>query len=99
VEDDIHIALETENGRFSWTQIFSALAVRGVKSVMIEGGASVLNEVLSQRVADVLIITIAPVFIGKDGVGILPALSTEWLHDVTSVSMGKDIVIAGRIKR
>jgi 2,5-diamino-6-(ribosylamino)-4(3H)-pyrimidinone 5'-phosphate reductase len=99
VEDDLHIALETENGRFSWTQIFSALAIRGVKSVMIEGGASVLNDVLSQRVADVLIITIAPVFIGKDGVGILPALSTEWLHDVNSIAMGRDIVIAGRIKR
>ena len=99
VEKDRCFPLKTQDGKFSWTQILSVLSSGGIKSVMIEGGASVLNDVLSQGVADVIIITIAPVFLGKDGVGILPALKEEWLHDVKSISVGKDIVIAGRVKR
>jgi 2,5-diamino-6-(ribosylamino)-4(3H)-pyrimidinone 5'-phosphate reductase len=98
-EKSFDFPLETWNGKFSWTRILTILFSVGVKSVMIEGGASVLNDVLSQSIADVIIITIAPVFLGKDGVGILPALTEEWLHDVKSISVGKDIVIAGRVKR
>jgi 2,5-diamino-6-(ribosylamino)-4(3H)-pyrimidinone 5'-phosphate reductase len=97
--DDQHIPLETNDGRFSWTDILSTLFHRGVKSVMIEGGASVINDVLSQRIADVIIITIAPVFLGRDGVGIRPALQEEWLHNVHSIPVGKDIVIAGRLRQ
>lgn len=67
---------------------------------MIEGGGKVINDVLSEGVADVIIITIAPVFIGSDGVGVLPELpSPEWLEDIQSISVGGDIVVAGRVKR
>jgi 2,5-diamino-6-(ribosylamino)-4(3H)-pyrimidinone 5'-phosphate reductase len=89
-----------ENGRFSWTEILSTLATRGIKSVMIEGGASVINDVLSQNMADIIIITIAPVFIGRDGVGIAASFQKEeWLCDVQSISVGNDIVLAGRIRK
>jgi 2,5-diamino-6-(ribosylamino)-4(3H)-pyrimidinone 5'-phosphate reductase len=64
---------------------------------MIEGGASVINDVLTKRVADVIIITIAPVFLGRDGVAIAPILQHEWLQHTTSISIGKDMVIAGII--
>ena len=94
---DQYIPLPLHDGRFSWTEILSTLHSRGINSVMIEGGASVINEVLTKRVADVVIITIAPVFLGRDGVGIAPVLQEEWLQHTTSISIGKDIVIAGII--
>ena len=92
-----YIPLPLHDGRFSWTEILSTLHSRGIKSVMIEGGASVINDVLTRRIADVIIITIAPVFLGRDGVGIAPMLHEEWLQNTTSISIGKDIVMAGII--
>ena len=67
--NDRYVPLKMYDGRFSWTEILSTLSIRGIKSVMIEGGASVISDVLSQHLADIIIITIAPVFIGRDGVG------------------------------
>ena len=97
--DGWHIPLKTLNGRFMWPDIMSTLYARGVKSVMIEGGATVINEVLTNRTADVVIITIAPVFIGRDGVGIGPTLQEcDWLHDVRTLSVAHDMIIAGRMK-
>lgn len=95
--DNRHIPLQLHDGRFSWTEILSTLHSRGINSVMIEGGASVINDVLKKRIADVIIITIAPVFLGRDGVAIAPILQQEWLQHTTSISIGKDMVIAGII--
>ncbi len=98
--DDRYVPLKTEDGRFSWKEILSTLSTRGIQSVMIEGGANVISDVLSRKVADVIIITIAPVFIGRDGVGIAASLQEEeWLYDVQSIPIGKDIVFAGRIRK
>jgi 2,5-diamino-6-(ribosylamino)-4(3H)-pyrimidinone 5'-phosphate reductase len=96
--NDRYIPLELENERFPWTNILATLSARKIKSVMIEGGASVINDVLTQKMADIIVITIAPVFLGKDGVGINASLEKEWLHDVHSLSIGRDMVIAGRIQ-
>lgn len=92
-----YIPLPLHHGKFSWTEILSALDQRGIKSVMVEGGASVINDILSLRIADVVIITIAPVFLGHDGVAIAPILQEEWLQNTTIISVGRDIVIAGTI--
>jgi 2,5-diamino-6-(ribosylamino)-4(3H)-pyrimidinone 5'-phosphate reductase len=99
-ENDQYIPLRTHDGRFSWNDILSTLYGRGIKSIMIEGGASVINDVLAQRLADVVIITIAPVFLGHDGVGIGPKLhdnQPQWLKDTQTMFVGQDIVIAGRL--
>ena len=101
-ENERYIPLRTHDGRFSWSDILVTLKDRGIRSVMIEGGASVINSVLAQRIADVVIITIAPVFLGHDGVGIGPKLQRDqvhWLHDTESLSVGQDIVVAGRLQR
>jgi 2,5-diamino-6-(ribosylamino)-4(3H)-pyrimidinone 5'-phosphate reductase len=87
------------DGRFQWDDILSILSARGIKSIMVEGGASVINDVLSKGLADVIIVTIAPVIIGEDGVGILPILEEpEWLVDTAIKAVGKDMVIAGRMR-
>ena len=96
--DDRCVPLKTYDGRFRWEDILSTLSSKGVNSVMIEGGAIVINDILSRRMADVIIIAVSPVIIGRDGVGILPALQNEWLQDVQSIALGKDVVVAGRIR-
>jgi len=99
-ENDQYTPLRTHDGRFSWNDILSTLSSRGISSIMIEGGANVINDVLAHGVADVVIITIAPVFLGHDGVGIGPKLHEDqphWLKDTQTIFVGHDIVIAGRL--
>jgi 2,5-diamino-6-(ribosylamino)-4(3H)-pyrimidinone 5'-phosphate reductase len=96
---DRYIPIRAETGKFRWSDILAALAARGIKSLMIEGGARVISDVLSEGVADVVIITIAPVFLGRDAIAVAPSSDVEWLHDVQSISVAKDVVVAGRIQR
>jgi len=89
-----------DDGKFKWEDILSTLSAKGANLVMIEGGGVVINDVLAQRMADVIIISIAPVFLGRDGVGVLPILrEPDWLEDVRGITVGRDFVVAGRIKR
>jgi len=89
-----------QDGKFKWEDILSTLSAKGINSVMIEGGGIVINDVLAQRMADVIIVSISPVILGWDGVGILPFLQEpEWLKDVRVITIGSDVVVAGKIKR
>lgn len=89
-----------DDGKFKWEDILSTLSSKGVNLVMIEGGGVVINDLVAQRMADVIIVSISPVFLGRDGVGILPVLQEpEWLEDVQGIAVGRDVVVAGRIKR
>ncbi|MCJ1410266.1 2,5-diamino-6-(ribosylamino)-4(3H)-pyrimidinone 5'-phosphate reductase [Ptychographa xylographoides] len=57
--------------RLSWEAIFRALAAEGISSVMVEGGATVVNELLLPRYRHLLssvAITVAPTYLGA-GVG------------------------------
>jgi riboflavin biosynthesis pyrimidine reductase len=50
--------------------ILSALRREGIKSLMVEGGARVINSFLAYpTLVRRIIVTVAPVFVGKDGVG------------------------------
>ena len=94
-----YVPVKDYDRKFKWEDILSTLAAQGVNRVMIEGGGSVINDVLSHRVADVIVISISPVFLGKDGVGVLPVLNEpEWLEDVHSIQVENDWIVVGRMK-
>ncbi|CAF9924539.1 MAG: hypothetical protein GOMPHAMPRED_003668 [Gomphillus americanus] len=96
--------------RFSWEDIFQLLAQENIKSVMIEGGAAVINDLLHKQnrtLIDAVIITLAPMFLGGGGVAvglprcmnpetgrIVPALR---FADVKWLPMDEDVVMCGRI--
>lgn len=65
--------LFVENTR-DWKQISDALQAKGITSVMVEGGAQVLDTVLPTN-PDSLIVTIAPKFLGPHGVQVSPHLA------------------------
>jgi 2,5-diamino-6-(ribosylamino)-4(3H)-pyrimidinone 5'-phosphate reductase len=96
-----------EDGSMSWKEILHVLAREGIKSVMIEGGGAVINELLSEenmRLVDSVIVTIAPVWLGKGGVLVCPDARTEEgqrvpvsrLKEVKWVPLGDDVVLCGR---
>lgn len=73
------------SGRFDWETLFQGLN-NHFKSVMVEGGADVINTLLLKPdLVDSLIVTIGPVYLGKDGTGINPLGSCQltnvnWWH-------------------
>ena len=66
-----------DDRKFKWENILKTLSAKGASLVMIEGGAVVINDVLAQRMADVIIISISPVILGRDGLGTSNNLTRE----------------------
>ncbi|KAI3402944.2 RIB7 [Candida oxycetoniae] len=83
----------------SWRLILDKLYKLGIKSIMVEGGATVINSLLSDfgDLIDCLIITIAPVFLGKKGVEVSPSHITN-LQDINWWTGVQDSVMCARIK-
>lgn len=89
---------QSESGdkiRFAWSDIFDALTHLG-QSIMIEGGATVIADVLQQKAADQVIVTVAPTFVGN-GTG-LEIEDPVRLSGVRTECFGRDSVIAGRVR-
>lgn len=97
----------------TWDSIFGLLWEEGINSVMVEGGATVINDLLllaneGLDVVDSVIVTIAPVWLGAGGVTVAPERPVDAnmrrvpgprLTDVMWSQMGDDMVLCGRIMR
>lgn len=96
--------------RLRWEAIFRALAAEGIRSVMVEGGATVINELLQPKYAKLInsvIITVAPTYLGTGGVSVCPTRPTDptgqpkpvtRFQDVRWQPLGEDVVMCGRLK-
>tara|TARA_R110002003_G_scaffold25_21_gene1293 strand:- start:1597 stop:2223 length:627 start_codon:yes stop_codon:yes gene_type:complete len=102
----LEISGATEQASISWSDILEVLAEEGVSSVMVEGGGAVINDLLSPsnlELVDSVIVTIAPVWLGKGGVQVCPDERVESgnkvpvgrLKDVKWVPLGDDVVLCG----
>lgn len=68
-----------------------------ISSIMVEGGAFVINSLLSRNdIVDSLIITVGSTFLGVDGVEVSPAKPTT-LKDIDWWKGKKDAVMAARL--
>ncbi|CAH2352436.1 2,5-diamino-6-ribosylamino-4(3H)-pyrimidinone 5'-phosphate reductase [[Candida] railenensis] len=85
--------------RESWKMILASLYGLGIKSVMIEGGAQVINDLLSESadMIDSLIVTIGPVFLGNQGVEVAPTKGLT-LHEVEWWTGTQDSVLCAKPK-
>lgn len=83
--------------------VLRALRSEGIKSIMVEGGAKIIQSFLSTAVnhntIDTLVVTTAPGFIGRDGVGYGEGLDrVPGLRHFATEIMGKDTVIAMKMQ-
>lgn len=102
--------LESGNHRFDWRTLLVTLRSNGLQSVMVEGGAQIINSLLapqSMALIDSVIVTIAPTWLGQGGVVVSPArrhdsggnaISAARLTDVKWHPFGEDVVLCGRVK-
>ena len=104
--DRLEMALGNDQ-RIDLKLLLEGLGHRGIGSVMIEGGASVINELLRRPdLVDSAIITIAPTFLGSAGVQVAPPTAmidgqrqnAADLKGVAYCQFGQDMVLCGRLQ-
>jgi diaminohydroxyphosphoribosylaminopyrimidine deaminase / 5-amino-6-(5-phosphoribosylamino)uracil reductase len=84
-------------------QLLTALARRGIRSVLVEGGAQIITSFLSARLADRIVVFIAPKIIGKgtEAIGDLGITRLQEAIQVTRLRtrrLGPDIVFDGQLR-
>jgi 2,5-diamino-6-(ribosylamino)-4(3H)-pyrimidinone 5'-phosphate reductase len=89
-----------------WLDILHVLSLEGIDSVMIEGGATVINTLLQlPGVVNAVIITVAPTWLGRGGVNVSPppkshegvSSNAAWLQQTSWRQFGNDVVLCGRL--
>lgn len=95
--------------RWSWNYLLEFLYTEaGIKSLMIEGGGEVINDLLGQKenlaLIDSVVLTIAPIYLGKGGVNVSPMGKIAETRKAPAVAfkdvkwsiLGNDAVMAAR---
>jgi 2,5-diamino-6-(ribosylamino)-4(3H)-pyrimidinone 5'-phosphate reductase len=104
-------AASSGRGRFDWHDILDVLSREGLSSLMVEGGAQIINSLLDSQyhsLVDSVIVTIAPTWLGEGGVVVSPArahdeqgvpIPAARLSDVKWHPFGEDVVLCGRLDK
>jgi riboflavin-specific deaminase-like protein len=90
------------HGRVDLAAALVELSGRGIRSVLVEGGAQIFTSLLRGRLADRCVVFIAPKIVGKgvESIGDLEVSSMDaaiWLEDVAEERVGVDIALSGRL--
>ncbi len=100
----ISVPLSDEMPELKWVDILKELKKHGISSLMVEGGARVINDLLrdgNKELVSSLVVTIAPVFLGTGAVNVSPPQRKDGqtlLSDVAWHALGEDMIMCGRIK-
>ncbi len=88
------------DGRVRLDELLRELARKGIGSVMVEGGASIISGFLTQHLADRLVLTIAPRLL--DGLNAVEGLRVNgslfpYLPRPTYRALGEDVILFGEL--
>lgn len=86
---------EERPGRLDLIAVLRCLARHGISTLMVEGGACVIQAFLSRRLVDYCVLTLAPRFLG--GVKVLTGQLEIPLINCSYQRLGADLVVLGRI--
>ncbi|KAF2488445.1 putative riboflavin biosynthesis protein Rib7 [Lophium mytilinum] len=98
----------SDDGKLPWKQILHALRREGLNRIMVEGGRTIINDLLepqNHELVDSIIVTIAPVWLGQGGVVVSPPqrsddngqpIAAVRVSDSKWEIFGKDVVLFGK---
>lgn len=91
-----------DDGRVNLHEALSMLSNKGIGSLMVEGGANVISAFLKERLADALVLTIAPTMIGGyKAVNDLGFSSQRQLPQISPLHTGRlgdDLIMWGNLR-
>jgi GTP cyclohydrolase II len=100
---DVICVASNPDGGVDLMDVFTTLRARGIRSVFVEGGAKIITSILASDLADQVVITISPHFLG--GVrSVEPLLGRganrrPELTDIACERFGDDLVVHGELLR
>ena len=96
----------TLGGDAGFAAVLDTLSTRGIRSVMVEGGAILINEIFTKYrdLVDSVVVTVAPVLLGHGGAAVCPARddpgkSAVRFCAVQYLILDHDIVMCGTIQK
>ncbi|KIK46236.1 hypothetical protein CY34DRAFT_774760 [Suillus luteus UH-Slu-Lm8-n1] len=102
------IGVPSVDGFIMIPDLLKVLYNLGIKTLMVEGGATIIGSFLAEpartepnAIIDTLIITIAPTLVGNDGIGYgekLSATQIPSLKHIRTEVMGQDVVIVSALE-
>lgn len=102
------IGVPSVDGFIMIPNLLKVLYNLGIKTLMVEGGATIIGSFLAEpartqpnAIIDTLIVTIAPTLVGNDGIGYgekLSATQISSLKHIRTEVMGQDVVIVSALE-
>ena len=98
------LLLPGRRGRVAFADLARVLGARGINSLLVEGGGAVAAEAIRAGVADRLILFLAPLLFGGDGVpaigdlGVVRPSGAVRLEHVAVTRIGPDLVLEARLR-
>jgi GTP cyclohydrolase II len=86
------------DGQVNLKALFSLLGDKGIRSVMVEGGASIIASLIRQQLSHYAVVTIAPRYMPGISVTAPGSQATAALHHVTYTQAGSDIIAWGDLE-
>ena len=83
------------NGRVPLRPLMRSMRRRGIERLLVEGGGRVLTSLFAERLADWVVITVAPRLVGGEPALVRVAAPVD-LADLAWERLDEDLVIAGR---
>jgi diaminohydroxyphosphoribosylaminopyrimidine deaminase / 5-amino-6-(5-phosphoribosylamino)uracil reductase len=96
------LLLPGPRGRVRFAALARALGERGLTSLLVEGGAGVAAEALGAGVVDRVVLFVAPVLLGGDGIPAIGGLGVGRVADALRLApirvrqVGDDLMVEGR---
>lgn len=97
----VQVEPSSSDGKLEWSRLLERIYDAGVRRLMVEGGAAVIDSLMQQpQHIDLLLVTIAPVTVGPKGFGFVSQLPdrataegfTSW-SEASQCEFGKDEVV------
>jgi 3,4-dihydroxy 2-butanone 4-phosphate synthase/GTP cyclohydrolase II len=90
------------NGWINLGDLLELLYMKGIRSLMVEGGARIITSFLRENLADQIVITVTPLILGGfRGVSLTGELSTPFisgLHNIQYEKVQDNLIIWGNLK-
>ncbi|KAI1320367.1 2,5-diamino-6-(ribosylamino)-4(3H)-pyrimidinone 5'-phosphate reductase [Mortierella claussenii] len=84
-------------GHLSISQLLSILHQRSIGSLMVEGGASIISSFLKSSLVDSVLVTIAPVYVGLDGISAVQnAEAAAKFEHISYHPLGRDVMMVAK---
>ena len=99
------VMVPARGGLVDLAQLLAGLGARGLASVLVEGGGTLLGSLFAGGLVDKVVAFVAPLIIGGEGArtavggeGALTMAQALHLHDVSVERLGDDIMVIGYVR-